>query len=276
MPDVAKYVNGSRRTTLPMRDGSELALACSENRLDSMKWLAGVTGGLVETVGGATLVRTSIPLAQMNQAFVLGEPSSLQEVAQGVRRAFVDSHVPWQLVTDAGQSKALQPLVDELGLARVEIEPGMALDPLPQVCPPPPAGLEIRQAEEPEDLLTFLRISDVAFRSPAGSMDSILGGLDMPAAEFQGGAYLGYFGGRPVATSARFSTGNAAGVHFVSTLAEFRGRGFGEAMTWRAAMDGRAEGCEFSVLYSSEMGFPVYERMGYRTVVRYQTWETRR
>ena len=50
------------------------------------------------------------------------------------------------------------------------------------------------------------------------------------------------------------------------------GGGSGAALTWRAAADGRAEGCLASALQSSEEGFPVYRRMGYRHVTDYQTW----
>jgi predicted acetyltransferase len=71
----------------------------------------------------------------------------------------------------------------------------------------------------------------------------------------------------------RYTSHRIAGVHNVSTLPEFRGRGLGEAMTWHAALDGRAEGCIASALQASAMGFPIYERMGYRHVVSYETWD---
>jgi hypothetical protein len=46
-------------------------------------------------------------------------------------------------------------------------------------------------------------------------------------------------------------------------------------LTWRAALDGRAEGCLASALQSSRMAFPLYQRMGYRQVIVYQTWAWR-
>jgi hypothetical protein len=45
-------------------------------------------------------------------------------------------------------------------------------------------------------------------------------------------SYVGYSDGQPVAASALLVTDNIAGVYWVPTMEGFRGRGFGEAMTW--------------------------------------------
>jgi predicted GNAT family acetyltransferase len=58
-------------------------------------------------------------------------------------------------------------------------------------------------------------------------------------------------------------------VYNVSTIPPFRRRGYGAAMTARIAADGVAVGGDVAILQASEMGYPVYERMGYRTVVEY-------
>jgi predicted acetyltransferase len=63
-----------------------------------------------------------------------------------------------------------------------------------------------------------------------------------------------------------------AGIYFVSTLLEFRRRGFGEAMTWRGVLDGRATGCRLSYLRASRMGRPMYEKIGFRVVEEYRGW----
>jgi predicted acetyltransferase len=64
-------------------------------------------------------------------------------------------------------------------------------------------------------------------------------------------------------------TGDVAGIYFVSTLAEFRRRGFGEAMTWRAIADARTTGCTLSYLQASRMGRHIYEGMGFRVFEEY-------
>jgi predicted GNAT family acetyltransferase len=70
----------------------------------------------------------------------------------------------------------------------------------------------------------------------------------------------------------RFTSHRIAGVYTVATLPEFRGRGLGEALTWRAALDGLVEDCVAASLQASRMGFPIYARMGFRHVVDYETW----
>ncbi len=74
---------------------------------------------------------------------------------------------------------------------------------------------------------------------------------------------------RVAGTSLALRTGGVAGVYAVETLPEARRRGVGTAATWAAVAAGRAWGCDTIVLQASEMGFPMYQAMGFRTVVRY-------
>ena len=59
------------------------------------------------------------------------------------------------------------------------------------------------------------------------------------------------------------------GICAVGTLAALRGRGLGTAMTWAAIEIGVGWGYRVAVLQASELGFRVYERMGFRIVDRY-------
>ena len=43
-------------------------------------------------------------------------------------------------------------------------------------------------------------------------------------------------------------------------------------MTARVVADGVVAGCDIAALQASEMGRPIYERLGFRTVVRYAAY----
>jgi ribosomal protein S18 acetylase RimI-like enzyme len=84
-------------------------------------------------------------------------------------------------------------------------------------------------------------------------------GLDLPVRN-----YLGYLNGRPVSTSTVFYGGGVAGIYCVSTLPEARGKGIGAAITLKPLQEARDMGYRVGVLQSSEMGFNVYKKLGFR------------
>ena len=85
--------------------------------------------------------------------------------------------------------------------------------------------------------------------------------------------YVGYVEGRPAATSCLITTGAVAGIYWVSTLEEFRGRGFGAAISAHAIRVGQSLGCDMATLQASPLGRPVYERMGFEVTDDYRNYE---
>lgn len=80
--------------------------------------------------------------------------------------------------------------------------------------------------------------------------------------------WIGVLGRRPIGTSVAYVSDGVVGVYLVSVLPAMRGRGFGEALTWQAALADRAP----STLQASDLGRPVYERMGYVAALECATW----
>lgn len=81
--------------------------------------------------------------------------------------------------------------------------------------------------------------------------------------------FVGRVEGEVVCTAAAHVAADVCQVEWVSTLDEHRGRGYGEAVTWAATL---AEPSLPAVLISSDLGRPVYERMGFVSVVRFSGW----
>ena len=62
------------------------------------------------------------------------------------------------------------------------------------------------------------------------------------------------------------------GVYSIATMGAARRRGYGAAMTARIVAEGVAAGCDVAIVQASEMGRPIYERLGFRTVVHYRAY----
>jgi ribosomal protein S18 acetylase RimI-like enzyme len=76
--------------------------------------------------------------------------------------------------------------------------------------------------------------------------------------------FLGYSGGENAGASAMFHDGKSAGVYFVAVDPKFRNKGFGYELTAAATRAAFEEGYPFVILQATEMGKPIYQRMGYR------------
>ena len=131
----------------------------------------------------------------------------------------------------------------------------------------PPPGLTIERASDPSALaeaspVTLAMIDDPAAQAVfSAAYEALAFGTERTLVLF-----VGRLDGRPVATSALFTGTGLAGVYGVGTLPELRGRGFGRAMTIAALAEGRRRGLQVAALMSSELGLPVYRRLGFREV----------
>jgi ribosomal protein S18 acetylase RimI-like enzyme len=251
---------------------------CHENFIEGYESVSRVVpGGEVERIGGLTAVRSGMPGSSFNVVFGLNRPKSIAQVRDGIKRLFLRTNTEFQIVTLPETLDELGPILREMNLTEREVFPGMVLDPIPDATPSPREGFEIRQVRGSDEVADLLRTGASGFATPPNYFDvwkaGILAGASVPWS--RGANYLGYVGGKPAATSIRIRTGDIAGIYFVSTLPEFRRRGFGEAMTRRAITDGRKTGCTMSYLQASKMGRPIYERIGFRVIEEYSEWKAK-
>jgi GNAT superfamily N-acetyltransferase len=142
--------------------------------------------------------------------------------------------------------------------------PGMALDlqALPEANNTP-AQLNIVSVEDMETLAIWNHALINGFEMPAGweaDFFQLMAGLGLALPLRH---YLGYLDGQPVATSSLFLAAGVAGVMFVATLPPARGRGIGAAMTATPLRQARAWGYRAGILQSSQLGFKVYQQLGF-------------
>jgi GNAT superfamily N-acetyltransferase len=81
--------------------------------------------------------------------------------------------------------------------------------------------------------------------------------------------WVGYLNGEPVGTASVHVGESHLDVEYVSTIQPARGRGIGQALTATAT----ATDLDLpALLIASDLGRPVYERLGYRAILRYTLW----
>lgn len=77
--------------------------------------------------------------------------------------------------------------------------------------------------------------------------------------------FVGYLKSEPVATNMLFNGGGVASVYAVATVPAARGKGIGASITLKPLLEARdRNGYKYAVLFSTEMGKNVYERIGFR------------
>ena len=129
-----------------------------------------------------------------------------------------------------------------------------------------PEGLTIRKVSSSADLETWCLIMTEVSEFPDFVQTAWLEmyqGMDITNDQ-QWHLYLGSVDGTPVSTSALFLGAGVAGIHGVTTIPEYRGRGIGGVMTHKPLLDARSQGYGVGVLYSSEMALGIYQKLGFQ------------
>lgn len=84
--------------------------------------------------------------------------------------------------------------------------------------------------------------------------------------------YTGEMDGQPVTTSLSLTLGGFTGIFNVATLPDWRGRGFGTAITARAVADGLAAGSRWCWLEATPAGLTAYRTAGFKAIEPRQFW----
>jgi len=230
---------------------------------------ANADGGETWESDGIVVAATGASVGWLNPVFVtrpLGRPE------QALRRAveyFDDRGLPFIVRVREGLDERTERTCEDTGLPYRDTLPGMALSPL-SVVEDRAAPVEIKVVEDAAGFAQFVTIMAECFHLDPDMTARMLRPrlLDIPDSRW----YLGYVDGQPAGAAALIMSHRVAGVHYVGTREAFRGRGIGEATTRRAVREGAAAGCLFSSLQASQMGRPVYERIGFRTITGYKTF----
>ncbi|MFP4529309.1 MAG: GNAT family N-acetyltransferase [Candidatus Kapaibacterium sp.] len=170
-------------------------------------------------------------------------------------------------------------IAERLEKAGFEFEhecPGMYI-PMSEVDPdimPRIEGLRIEFVDSQEKLKDWVKVlsevQELTFESIGKFMEVEIKAGYEPDSPFL--RWVGYIDGAPVCTSALFTGRGVPGIYYVVTLDEFRGRGLGRAITAVALLRAHEAGHKICVLQSSQMGYPLYKKMGFREKCKFHQY----
>jgi GNAT superfamily N-acetyltransferase len=230
-----------------------------------------VPGALVAHDGGVLLVASGLPIRVFNAVMIEPDTATPEAIADAVS-TLRERAVPFVVHLRRRTDDRFVPVAKRLGLelpADHAPMPGMAM-PLPARQARVTPALDIRPVVDSVGQEDHILTSAVGFGAPPDLIRPWIGAdmWERPGVSM----YVGYVGDNAVTTGIGIVSGRTIGIYNVATIPSARKRGFGTAITHRIAADGEAAGCDVAALQASDMGRPVYETLGYRTVVEYDGW----
>ncbi|CAA9250425.1 MAG: Acetyltransferase, GNAT family [uncultured Chloroflexia bacterium] len=249
---------------------TDLAEAAVANLVAHAAWVQRRTPGMhVVDAHDLVLVDSGLPCDTFNIVCRarLARGTARERIADVVDYfARVGRPFSWWL-SPLDQPSELGELLLDAGLQRAETELGMAadLDTL-RAGGLSPGGLQIRRARTPAEVKDFATIIAANWTPPDPNALRFYE-LGAPALLDENAPlwlYVGYLGEVPVAAAELTVGGGVVGLYNISTLAAYRRRGFGTALTLRLLLDARAQGYGLAILQAQGSdGVGVYARLGF-------------
>jgi GNAT superfamily N-acetyltransferase len=134
-----------------------------------------------------------------------------------------------------------------------------------------PAGIELRQLSETGQADDYWKVAAASYAS-IGFPPEVFAGYSNHTGLLAENiaAFIAYLDGEPVSIALTIVSHGVAGIYWVGSLEQARGKGLGHAVTAAAMNAGFELGAEIASLQASPMGKPIYEAMGYETVFDYR------
>jgi len=180
----------------------------------------------------------------------------------------------WWL-TPSTRSPELEAVLQERGLVAQDVNAGMHADltDLTVLDEAPPHGVTVEVPGDDDLAATILAMLD-GFEMPRDLCDTFREVLtSMPETnEQQLVNVLARVNGKPAGAGSVLISHGVAGLYNIAVPSHARGRGVGRAITLELIRIGARHGCGESILHATEMGLPVYQKLGFDTVCEVQQY----
>jgi len=218
---------------------------------------------------GVIAAVSGVPLPTLNGVWPEAADPDVHTVSD-LLDELASAGLPHCLELRPGASGQLSSLAADRGMAEQPPVPLMALEQSDRLhAAQDLEQLRIRQLA-PDEARLHARTAARGFETPEDPFLQLM----TPAMLASPGTrcYVGEVDGETATTGLGVTLGEAVGIFNIATAPEYRGRGFGAAITARAVSDGLADGARWSYLQSSEAGYEVYRRLGFLTLERWRCW----
>lgn len=230
--------------------------------------LAAVPGGWTERAPGLLGGVTLIDVPTMNGVWAYGRDAEGEPAAELLDRVAA-AGLPHCLQLRPGSRAALRDLASSRGMVRDADIPLMVLENEGPLNNAEASGLVITLLP-PEQAIVHADLAAAGFEAPVEAFRKLM----TPAVMKRPGVscYLGDLCGTAVATAISVRIDSHVGIFNVATLPTHRRCGYGAAITSRAVRDALHDGADWAWLQSTEAGYRIYERLGFRSLETWECW----
>jgi hypothetical protein len=252
-------------------DDRSLVVLGDQSYLEALREQARATGGCIDESNGMLLITGPGRHPLYNYAIRTDPGLDAREAFARAERHFGELGFGFTLVTmNAFDDSSMGEAARAKGLAPLVSPPAMfctrKLD-----RKPAPLGIRLEPVRDAAGLAAFRDVSKVAWATYGIAEDvtaAIFTRLSMVAAEHIT-AIVAYDGSMSLSCALVLMSHGIAGVYWVGTAPDGRGRGLAEACTRAVTNIGFEAGARMVTLQASPMGDPIYRRMGYRQIGSY-------
>lgn len=170
------------------------------------------------------------------------------------------------------EDRDLVAAAEAAGFQLVYEMPEMTLGKKPEP-PELPSEIELRKLFAVEQVADFWRVATTSYSS-IGFPPEVFAGYTNHAGLLAENvvAFLALLDGEPVSIAMTIVSHGVAGIYWVGSLEQARGKGLGRAVTVAATNAGFDLGADVASLQASPMGKSIYLELGYETAFEYQMW----
>jgi ribosomal protein S18 acetylase RimI-like enzyme len=222
---------------------------------------------LDERAGYRLVVCPSMPFPGLNGIWVDGpdEATATREIETAILEVETAAMPCW-IEVRVGRTPTVERVARQLGFTSEQTLPGMVARP-DELQTSPGSNIVVTRVGSRDQLDVAAAIAAAGFGAPRGALDPL---YTPDIAAIPGvSIYLAEADEQPVSTAIAWLGDGGVGIFNVATPSEFRGRGFGRAVTSRAVHAGFADGADLAWLQASPLGEQVYRAMGFRQVDTY-------